>query len=74
VQLLAGDAATLWPASGQLIDVLTTAARGWFHELRREYAADLEAAPVQVTSVLNGAFADMLTGTAPMIPFEGCRA
>ncbi|WP_341476210.1 hypothetical protein [Cryobacterium zongtaii] len=33
------------------------------------FAADLDAAPIQVTSVLNGAFADMLTGTAPMIAF-----
>ena len=38
-------------------------------ELRREFAADLDAAPIQATSVLNGAFADMLTGTAPMIAF-----
>jgi hypothetical protein len=41
-------------------------------ELRREFAADLDAAPIQVTSVLNGAFADMLTGTAPMIAFGRC--
>jgi nucleoside-diphosphate-sugar epimerase len=38
-------------------------------ELRREFAADLDAIPIRVTSVLNGAFADMLTGTAPMIAF-----
>jgi nucleoside-diphosphate-sugar epimerase len=38
-------------------------------ELRRESTADLDAAPISVTSVLNGAFADMLTGTAPMIAF-----
>lgn len=38
-------------------------------ELRREFAADLDAAPVRATSVLNGAFADMLTGQAPMILF-----
>ncbi|WP_308287666.1 hypothetical protein [Cryobacterium inferilacus] len=38
-------------------------------ELRREFAADLAAAPIQVSSVLNGAFADMLTGTAAMIAF-----
>jgi uncharacterized protein YbjT (DUF2867 family) len=38
-------------------------------ELRREFAADLDAAPIQATSILNGAFADMLTGTAPMIAF-----
>ena len=38
-------------------------------ELRREFAAHLDAAPVRATSILNGAFADMLTGTAPMIMF-----
>jgi nucleoside-diphosphate-sugar epimerase len=38
-------------------------------ELRREFAADLDAASIRVTSVLNGAFTDMLTGTAPMILF-----
>ncbi|MCY1674577.1 NmrA family NAD(P)-binding protein [Pseudarthrobacter sp. SL88] len=42
-------------------------------ELRREFAAELDAAPVRVTSVLNGAFADMLTGQAPMILFERRR-
>lgn len=39
-------------------------------ELRREFAADLDAAPLHATSVLNGAFADMLTGQAPMILFR----
>ena len=38
-------------------------------ELRREFAADVDAAPIKATSVLNGAFADMLTGQAPMISF-----
>lgn len=38
-------------------------------ELRREFAATLDAAPVRATSVLNGAFTDMLTGQAPMILF-----
>ncbi|KQQ85453.1 NmrA family protein [Arthrobacter sp. Leaf137] len=42
-------------------------------ELRREFAAELDAAPIRVTSVLNGAFADMLTGQAPMILFERHR-
>jgi uncharacterized protein YbjT (DUF2867 family) len=42
-------------------------------ELRRELAADLDAAPIRVTSVLNGAFADMLTGQAPMILFKRHR-
>ena len=42
-------------------------------ELRREFAAELDAAPIRVTSVLNGAFADMLTGQAPMILFSRHR-
>ena len=42
-------------------------------ELRREFAAELDAAPIRVTSVLNGAFADMLTGQAPMILFPRHR-
>ncbi|MEQ4518141.1 NmrA family NAD(P)-binding protein [Pseudarthrobacter sp. B907] len=42
-------------------------------ELRREFAADLDAAPLRVTSVLNGAFTDMLTGQAPMILFSRHR-
>ncbi|ACL39712.1 NmrA family protein [Pseudarthrobacter chlorophenolicus A6] len=42
-------------------------------ELRRELAAELDAAPIRVTSVLNGAFADMLTGQAPMILFDRHR-
>lgn len=39
-------------------------------ELRREFAAHVDAAPVKATSILNGAFADMLTGQAPMILFD----
>lgn len=42
-------------------------------ELRREFAATLDAAPVRATSVLNGAFTDMLTGQAPMILFDRRR-
>ena len=42
-------------------------------ELRREFAADLDAAPVRATSVLNGAFADMLTGQAPIVLFDRHR-
>ncbi len=42
-------------------------------ELRREFAAVLDAAPVRATSVLNGAFTDMLTGQAPMILFDRRR-
>lgn len=36
-------------------------------ELRREFAAHLDAAPIRATSVLNGAFTDMLTGQAPIV-------
>lgn len=42
-------------------------------ELRREFAAALDAAPIRATSVLNGAFTDMLTGQAPMILFDRQR-
>ncbi|WP_144765790.1 NmrA family NAD(P)-binding protein [Curtobacterium sp. 9128] len=42
-------------------------------ELRREFAADLDAAWIRGTSVLNGAFTDMLTGQAPMILFDRQR-
>ena len=38
-------------------------------ELRREFAADVDAAPVRATSILNGMFTDLLTGEAPMILF-----
>ncbi len=38
-------------------------------ELRREFAGFLDAAALRSTSVLNGAFTDMLTGDAPMISF-----
>jgi uncharacterized protein YbjT (DUF2867 family) len=42
-------------------------------ELRREFAAAVDAADVRATSVLNGAFTDMLTGQAPMILFDRQR-
>lgn len=42
-------------------------------ELRREFAADVDAAPIRATSILNGAFADMLTGEAPLILFKQHR-
>ena len=38
-------------------------------DLRREFKAHLDGAPIQATSILNGAFADMLTGQAPFILF-----
>jgi uncharacterized protein YbjT (DUF2867 family) len=42
-------------------------------QLRRDFRAVLDAAPVRATSVLNGAFADMLTGVAPLILFRQKR-
>jgi uncharacterized protein YbjT (DUF2867 family) len=42
-------------------------------ELRREFAADLDAAPIRATSILNGAFTDMLTGQAPLVLFDRQR-
>ena len=42
-------------------------------ELRREFASDVDAAPLRATSILNGAFMDMLTGQAPMISFRRRR-
>jgi len=42
-------------------------------ELRREFAADVDAASIRATSVLNGAFADMLTGQAPLVLFDRQR-
>ncbi|PYY50350.1 NmrA family NAD(P)-binding protein [Curtobacterium sp. MCBD17_023] len=38
-------------------------------ELRREFAAEVDAAPVRATSILTGMFTDLLTGQAPMILF-----
>lgn len=35
--------------------------------LRRQFAARVDAAPIRATSILNGAFADMLAGTMPII-------
>lgn len=42
-------------------------------ELRREFAADLDAAPIRGTSILNGMFAELLTDEAPMILFDRRR-
>ena len=39
-------------------------------ELRREFAASLHPPPIRATSILNGAFTDMLTGQAPLIVFK----
>ncbi|TGD96375.1 NmrA family NAD(P)-binding protein [Methylobacterium nonmethylotrophicum] len=38
-------------------------------DLRRDFHAHLDRAPLRATSVLNGAFMDMLTGTMPLIQF-----
>ena len=36
-------------------------------DLRRRFMARIDGAPIQATSVLNGAFADLLAGPAPII-------
>ncbi|NYD91275.1 NmrA family NAD(P)-binding protein [Sphingomonas melonis] len=36
-------------------------------DLRRAFLARADAAPIRVTSILNGAFADLLTGQAPIV-------
>lgn len=36
-------------------------------DLRRRFMARVDAAPIRATSVLNGAFADLLTGEAPIV-------
>lgn len=39
-------------------------------DLRREFHTVLDAAPIAATSILNGMFADLLTGQAPFILFR----
>ncbi|MCJ2082450.1 NmrA family NAD(P)-binding protein [Methylobacterium sp. J-090] len=36
-------------------------------DLRRTFMTRVDAAPIQTTSILNGAFADLLTGEAPIV-------
>ena len=36
-------------------------------DLRRRFMARVDAAPIRATSILNGAFADLLTGEAPVV-------
>jgi len=36
-------------------------------DLRRRFMARIDAAPIRATSILNGAFADLLTGEAPIV-------
>lgn len=42
-------------------------------EMRRDFARVLDRAPIRSTSVLIGAFADMLTGQAPLVLFDRGR-
>lgn len=42
-------------------------------ELRRDFMKILDQAPITATSILNGAFADMLTGMAPIVLFSHQR-
>jgi len=39
-------------------------------DLRRDFQVSIEAQPIRVTSILNGAFSDMLTGVAPFILYR----
>jgi uncharacterized protein YbjT (DUF2867 family) len=55
------DFTTLPPGSNRNLD------------LRREFKERLDRAPVAATSIMNGAFADMLTGVAPIILFKRRR-
>lgn len=42
-------------------------------QLRRDFAQSLDATEIRATSILNGAFTDMLSGQAPMILFSRHR-
>jgi uncharacterized protein YbjT (DUF2867 family) len=42
-------------------------------ELRGEFAGYVDAAPIRATSVLSGAFAELLTGDAPIVLFKRRR-
>jgi uncharacterized protein YbjT (DUF2867 family) len=39
-------------------------------DLRREFGRHLDRMPIQATSILNGMFADLLTGQAPLVLFK----
>lgn len=39
-------------------------------DLRRDFKVRLDQTPIKATSILNGAFADMLTGMAPIVLFS----
>ena len=39
-------------------------------DLRREFRARLDQAPIRATSILNGMFADLLTGEAPVVLYK----
>ncbi|MBB4639233.1 hypothetical protein FHS01_005300 [Longimicrobium terrae] len=55
------DFTTLPPGSNRNLD------------LRREFKERVDRAPIAATSIMNGAFADMLTGVAPIILFKRRR-
>ncbi len=64
--LLAGDTGDL---GGRILRNLVTRNL----QLRRDFAQTLDATEIQATSILNGAFTDMLSGQAPMILFSRSR-
>lgn len=55
------------PSDYSLDFTRTTLGRNRNLDLRRVFMAQIDAAPIRVTSILNGAFADLLAGQAPIV-------
>lgn len=66
---VAGGVPRFIPSDFSLDFTRTPAGSNRNMDLRREFKARLDKAPIRATSILNGAFADMLTGQAPFILF-----
>ncbi|MEG3166583.1 NmrA family NAD(P)-binding protein [Sphingomonas sp. LB3N6] len=55
------------PSDYSLDFTRTTPGRNRNLDLRRAFMARIDAAPIRATSILNGAFADLLAGQAPIV-------
>lgn len=55
------------PSDYSLDFTRTTPGRNRNLDLRRAFMARIDAAPIRTTSILNGAFADLLAGQAPIV-------
>jgi nucleoside-diphosphate-sugar epimerase len=66
---VAAGAARFIPSDFALDFTRTAPGRNRNLDLRRRFHAALDRAPLRATSILNGAFADMLTGQMPLILF-----